>query len=172
MSCVGSRASTCRTVSASRPRAFRRVVTGSPGFSDRLDRLARLTPEDVNAIRTVSAELRAAVENLPLPDELVAAIEGALARLGEHAAYAVRSSATAEDLPTASFAGQQDSYLNVVGVPAILEHVRRCWASLFTERAVAYRLRNAFDHRRSSWPSSSSRWWPRRRRGSCSPPIP
>ncbi|WP_181784164.1 rifamycin-inactivating phosphotransferase, partial [Pseudonocardia pini] len=61
---------------------------------------------------------------------------------------AVRSSATAEDLPTASFAGQQDSYLNVVGAAAVLEHVRRCWASLFTERAVTYRLHNGFDHRR------------------------
>ena len=60
----------------------------------------------------------------------------------------MRSSATAEDLPTASFAGQQDTYLNVVGPAAILEHVRRCWASLFTERAVAYRLRNGFDHRK------------------------
>ena len=61
--------------------------------------------------------------------------------------YAVRSSATAEDLPTASFAGQQDTYLNVVGSAAILEHISRCWASLFTERAVTYRLRNGFDHR-------------------------
>ena len=63
------------------------------------------------------------------------------------AAFAVRSSATAEDLPTASFAGQQDTYLNVVGPAAILEHISRCWASLFTERAVAYRLRNGIDHR-------------------------
>ena len=60
----------------------------------------------------------------------------------------MRSSATAEDLPTASFAGQQDTYLNVVGPAAILEHVSRCWASLFTERAVTYRLRNGFDHRK------------------------
>jgi pyruvate,water dikinase len=79
---------------------------------------------------------------------LAAAITRALARLGEHAAYAVRSSATAEDLPTASFAGQQDTYLNVVGPAAILQHVGRCWASLFTERAVTYRLRNGFDHRK------------------------
>ena len=79
---------------------------------------------------------------------MAAAITRALARLGEQAAYAVRSSATAEDLPTASFAGQQDSYLNVVGPAAILEHVSRCWASLFTERAVTYRLRNGFDHRK------------------------
>src|SRR5205823_2460292 len=70
------------------------------------------------------------------------------ARLGEQAAYAVRSSATAEDLPTASFAGQQDTYLNVVGPAAILQHVSRCWASLFTERAVTYRLRNGVDHRK------------------------
>ncbi|MGW7333641.1 rifamycin-inactivating phosphotransferase, partial [Streptomyces sp. NPDC054840] len=76
-----------------------------------------------------------------------AAITGALARLGERTAYAVRSSATAEDLPTASFAGQQDSYLNVVGPAAILQHVSRCWASLFTERAVTYRRRNGIDHR-------------------------
>ncbi len=78
---------------------------------------------------------------------LRAQITHALARLGEHAAYAVRSSATAEDLPTASFAGQQDTYLNVMGRAAVLEHVSRCWASLFSERAVTYRLRNGVDHR-------------------------
>ena len=65
-------------------------------------------------------------------------------------AYAVRSSATAEDLPTASFAGQQDTYLNIAGPAAILAHVSRCWASLFTERAVTYRLRSGFDHRKVS----------------------
>src|SRR4029077_11952125 len=70
-----------------------------------------------------------------------------LARLGEEAACAVRSSATAEDLPTASFAGQQDTYVNVVGPTAILQHISRCWASLFTERAVTYRQRNGIDHR-------------------------
>jgi rifampicin phosphotransferase len=75
------------------------------------------------------------------------AITRALARLGEQAACAVRSSATAEDLPSASFAGQYDSYLNVVGPGAVLRHVSRCWASLFSARAVTYRLRNGFDHR-------------------------
>ena len=84
----------------------------------------------------------------PSPTIVAAAITRALARLGEQAAYAVRSSATAEDLPTASFAGQQDTYLNIVGPAAILQHVSRCWASLFTERAVTYRLRNGFDHRK------------------------
>src|SRR5207247_5768806 len=63
-------------------------------------------------------------------------------------AYAVRSSATAEDLPTASFAGQQDTYLNIIGKEAILKHISKCWASLFTERAIIYRLQNGFDHRK------------------------
>src|SRR4029453_11809753 len=85
---------------------------------------------------------------IAIPGDLAAAITRALAQLGEQAAYAVRSSATAEDLPTASFAGQQDTYLNVVGPAAILQHVSRCWASLYTERAVTYRLRNGFDQRK------------------------
>jgi pyruvate,water dikinase len=84
---------------------------------------------------------------IAVPDDLAAAITRAHARHGERAAYAVRSSATAEDLPTASFAGQQDTYLNVVGPAAVLRHVSRCWASLFTERAVTYRRRNGIDHR-------------------------
>src|SRR5262249_37700182 len=99
-------------------------------------------------IRALSAEVRRSLEETPIPDDLAAAITHPLAQLGERAAYAVRSSATAEDLPTASFAGQQDTYLNVVGSAAILQHVRRCWASLFTARAVTYRLRNGFDHRK------------------------
>ena len=83
-----------------------------------------------------------AIEGIAIPGDLAAAIIRALAQLGGQAAYAVRSSATAEDLPSASFAGQQDTYLNVVGPAAILQHVSRCWASLFTERAVTYRQRN------------------------------
>ncbi|HEY3978788.1 MAG TPA: rifamycin-inactivating phosphotransferase [Streptosporangiaceae bacterium] len=127
--------------------AFQRIMAGAPSIDDYLDRLSRLEPDDRSAISTLSAETRRVLERAAIPDDLEAAIRGPLARLGEHAAYAVRSSATAEDLPTASFAGQQDSYLNVIG-PAVLQHVRQCWASLFTERAVAYRLRNGFDHRK------------------------
>ncbi|WP_433271306.1 rifamycin-inactivating phosphotransferase [Actinosynnema sp. CS-041913] len=127
--------------------AFRRITEDAPSLGDRLDRLSRLNPDDREAIRTRSAEIRQTLERIVIPDDLAAAITGALTRLGERAAYAVRSSATAEDLPTASFAGQQDTYLNVVGPTAVLRHVSRCWASLFTERAVTYRLRNGFDHR-------------------------
>src|SRR3954463_11371471 len=128
--------------------AFQRVMAEAPAIDDRLDRLSRLKPDDREAIRALSAEIRQILEGIAVPDDLAAAITVALAGLGEHDAYAVRSSATAEDSPTASFAGQQDTYLNVVGTAAILQHVSRCWASLFTERAVTYRLRNGFDHRK------------------------
>ncbi len=128
--------------------AFRRIMTTVPGIDDQLDRLSRLDPGDRQAIRTLSAEIRRALEGIAIPDDLAAAITRSVIRLGEQAAYAVRSSATAEDLPSASFAGQQDTFLNIVGLAAILQHVSRCWASLFTERAVTYRLRNGFDHRK------------------------
>jgi rifampicin phosphotransferase len=127
--------------------AFRRIMADAPSIADRLDRLSRLNPDDREAIGALSAEIRRTIEGVAIPDDVAAAITRSLTRLGPHAAYAVRSSATAEDLPTASFAGQQDTYLNVVGSAAILQHVSRCWASLFTERAVTYRLRNGFDHR-------------------------
>ncbi|HWD74208.1 MAG TPA: rifamycin-inactivating phosphotransferase [Solirubrobacteraceae bacterium] len=128
--------------------AFRWIMAEAPTIDDRLDRLSRLKPDDREAIRALSAEVRWTLEGTAIPEELETAITRSLARLGEQAAYAVRSSATAEDLPTASFAGQQDTYLNVVGPAAILHHISRCWASLFTERAVTYRPRNGFDHRK------------------------
>ncbi|MET8148206.1 rifamycin-inactivating phosphotransferase [Actinoplanes sp. NPDC049668] len=128
--------------------AFRRVMAQLPSLDDQLDRLSRLDPDARDAIRALSAELRRTIEGAGVPDDVAAAVTGALARLGGQAAYAVRSSATAEDTPTASFAGQQDTYLNVVGTASILEHLGRCWASLFTERAVTYRMRNGFDHRK------------------------
>ena len=128
--------------------AFRRILAEAPSIDDRIDRLSRVSPDDRNAIRTLSAEIRRTIEGIAVPADLAAAITRSLARLGERAAYAVRSSATAEDLPVASFAGQQDTYLNVVGRSAVLQHISLCWASLFTERAVTYRLRNGFDHRR------------------------
>jgi rifampicin phosphotransferase len=128
--------------------AYRRILASTPAIEDLLDRLSHLTIHDRDAIRTVSADLRRTLETVDVPDDLARSVVAAVAGLGERYAYAVRSSATAEDLPTASFAGQQDTYLNVIGPAAVLEHVVRCWASLFTERAVTYRLRNGFDHRK------------------------
>ena len=118
-------------------------------LGDRVERLSRLTANDGEAIRTLSAEIRQTLEAIAIPEDVAAAITHPLAELGAHAACAVRSSATTEDLRTASFAGQQDTYLNVAGTAAILRHVSRCWASLFTERAVSYRLRNGVDQRRA-----------------------
>src|SRR5262245_54480577 len=83
----------------------------------------------------------------PIPAAGAEAVLDAYARLGKNVPVAVRSSATAEDLPFASFAGQQDTYLNVVGPEAVLDATRRCWASLWTDRAVAYRATNDIDHR-------------------------
>src|ERR1700704_1713955 len=111
--------------------AFRRIMAEAPSIDERVHRLSRPSPDGIAT-----------------PDDLAGAITLALAGLGEQAAYAVRSSATAEDLPAASFAGQQDTYLNIVGPAAILQRISRCWASLFTERAVTYRLRNGVDHRK------------------------
>jgi pyruvate,water dikinase len=126
---------------------FRRIVAELPSIAEPIDRLSRLEPDDREAIRGLSAEIRRALDEIAIPDDVAAEITRRLARFGEQAAYAVRSSATAEDLPTASSAGQHDTYLNIVGPAAILRHISRCWASLFSERSVTYRLRNGIDHR-------------------------
>jgi pyruvate,water dikinase len=128
--------------------AFKRILGEAPSLGEWLDRLSRLKAEDRHEIRELCAELRSIIEGIAIPEDLQDAITRYLSRLGEEGAYAVRSSATAEDLPTASFAGQQDTYLNVIGKPAILKHISRCWASLFTERAVTYRIQHGFDHRK------------------------
>ncbi|MDL5158251.1 phosphoenolpyruvate synthase [Actinomycetospora termitidis] len=122
--------------------AFRRVLAGVPSLADRLEQLNRPKPDDQRAIAELSAAVREAIVAAPVPGEIAEAV---VAVTGG-GPYAVRSSATAEDLPAASFAGQQDTYLDVPG-PEVLEHVRRCWASLFTDRAVTYRLRQGIDHR-------------------------
>jgi phosphoenolpyruvate synthase/pyruvate phosphate dikinase len=119
--------------------AFERIA---PAFDKELERLEGVDPDDREAVRVLSAELRGAVETVAVPEDLAAAIAG----ISTADAFAVRSSATAEDSAAASFAGQHDTFLNVSG-DAVLVHVRRCWASLFAERAVAYRLRNGVDHR-------------------------
>ncbi len=130
--------------------AFRRMLSEAPSLDEPLDRLVRLSPDDLDAIRALCADIRMIFEAIAIPHDVRAAVTRAITRLGVQASYAVRSSATAEDSPTASFAGQQDTYLNVMGPTAILQHITRCWASLFTERAVTYRMRKGFDHRNVS----------------------
>ena len=108
--------------------------------------LSSLEPDDIDAVDAASGQIRELVCSRELPAELradVVAAYGALqSRFDAAVPVAVRSSATAEDLPGASFAGQQDTYLWLRGADAVLEHVRRCWASLYTRRAILYRLRN------------------------------
>ena len=123
---------------------FKRIISDS-SVNELLDQLSLLKVEDRNKIAGLSTEIRSVIEAIPILQDI---IEDIARRLEENKAYAVRSSATAEDLPTASFAGQQDTYLNVIGREEILKHVSKCWASLFTERAIIYRIQNGIDHRK------------------------
>ncbi|WP_340035134.1 phosphoenolpyruvate synthase [Bacillus sp. FSL K6-0993] len=111
-----------------------------------LDQLTMLKVEDRDQIGKTSRKIRQIIMEVGIPSDVVKAVAQYLSQFGEEHAYAVRSSATAEDLPHASFAGQQDTYLNIIGVDAILQHISKCWASLFTDRAVIYRMQNGFDH--------------------------
>ncbi len=127
--------------------AFKGIIGEASSINELLDQLSLLKVEDRKKIGELSGEIRRVIEGIAIPQDINEEITRALSRIGETNAYAVRSSATAEDLPTASFAGQQDTYLNIIGREAILKHISKCWASLFTERAVIYRLQNGFDHR-------------------------
>ncbi|SFD63112.1 pyruvate, water dikinase [Chitinophaga sp. CF118] len=128
--------------------AYKKVTGSNQELNSLLDELTRLKLEERGNIREISAKIRMVIERIPISKDIAAEIMGYLAKFGEKDAFAVRSSATAEDLPTASFAGQQDTYLNIIGKTEVLKHISRCWASLFTERAVFYRLQNGFDHRK------------------------
>ncbi|HLK65664.1 MAG TPA: PEP/pyruvate-binding domain-containing protein [Bryobacteraceae bacterium] len=146
----GKGANLCRMIRAGLP--------VPPGFCITTDAYAAVSESaaiDFAAFRTAGTEelkrlaerARAALLAAPMPPDVAAAISDAYRRLGIDSHVAVRSSATAEDLPSASFAGQQDTYLNIVGVSALLDAVRRCWASLWTDRAVIYRSTNGIEHR-------------------------
>ncbi len=95
---------------------------------------------------SLAEHARTTILAAPIPATIADAVDRAYRTLGDDVPVAVRSSATAEDLPWASFAGQQDTYLNVVDGDAVLDAVRRCWASLWTDRAVSYRMTNGIDH--------------------------
>ncbi|MCA9538518.1 MAG: phosphoenolpyruvate synthase [Myxococcales bacterium] len=124
-------------------RAFLADDTEWPGLLAEMDALGA---DDVEATRVVGARVRGHLEARSVPQAIADEVLAAWRKLGESRAYAVRSSATAEDLPDASFAGQQDTYLNIVGADALLDRMRACWASLFTDRAILYRRRNNIDH--------------------------
>ena len=128
--------------------AYKKIINETPELDSLSEQLSLLKAEDRNEISEISGKIRRVIEGIIIPKDIEEEILHYLAKYGENNAYAVRSSATAEDLPTASFAGQQDTYLNVKGKDLILKHISKCWASLFADRAVTYRIRNNFDHRK------------------------
>lgn len=112
-------------------------------------KLAALDVDDVRALAAVGAEIRAMVESQPFPADLEQAIREEFVRLqggNAEASFAVRSSATAEDLPDASFAGQQETFLNVVGIEDVLHKMKEVFASLYNDRAISYRVHKGFEH--------------------------
>ena len=134
--------------------AYRYVLDQANAWPRLREALAGLNLNDVDDLARRAELAREIVYGAPLPDDLVAEILAAYARLrgeygghiGGHLTVAVRSSATAEDLPTASFAGQHETYLHISGEAQLVDAVRRCFASLFTDRAIRYRVDNGFDH--------------------------
>ena len=128
--------------------AYKKITENNQELNSLLDELTRLKAEERENISEICARVRRAIEGIPIPKDISEEIAGHLTKFGKKDAFAIRSSATAEDLPTASFAGQQDTYLNIIGKEVILKHISKCWASLFTARAVIYRLQNGFDHRK------------------------
>ncbi|GAC1560133.1 MAG: phosphoenolpyruvate synthase [Herpetosiphon sp.] len=126
---------------------FRQFIAQAADRHDWYARLDGIEQGDVDQARAVAGAVRARWQELPMPAEVATEIVAAWRGLGVEHGYAVRSSATAEDLPQASFAGQQDTFLNVRGETALLEKVKACWISLFTDRAVLYRLEQGFPQR-------------------------
>jgi pyruvate,water dikinase len=128
--------------------AFKRVIGENDELHQLLDQLAVQKVDERKRISEISRKIRDLIEGIEIDKGIEEDIDRCLLTFGFEHAYAVRSSATAEDLPFASFAGQQDTYLNIKGKDAILQHISKCWASLFTDRAVIYRMQNGFDHRK------------------------
>ncbi|RYF64642.1 MAG: phosphoenolpyruvate synthase, partial [Comamonadaceae bacterium] len=127
-----------------------RAFLAHDGLADKISkRLASLDTDDVRALAVAGAEIRGMVEAQPFPEDLQKAIAEAFATLSAGnpaASFAVRSSATAEDLPDASFAGQQETFLNVVGIDDVLHKMKEVFASLYNDRAISYRVHKGFAH--------------------------
>lgn len=126
---------------------YQKAIEQNETFQALLDQLTLLNVEDRDQIGEISRKIRQLLIEIEIPSDVLETVAHYLSQFGVEHAYAVRSSSTAEDLPQASFAGQQDTYLNIIGKEAILQHISKCWASLFTDRAVIYRMQNGFDHR-------------------------
>ncbi|MEC3195920.1 phosphoenolpyruvate synthase [Bacillus cereus] len=129
---------------------YEQAIGKNGAFQTLLNQLTMLKIEDRDRIGEISKQIREVIMAVEIPVDVVESVAHYLSHFGDEHAYAVRSSATAEDLPYASFAGQQDTYLNIIGKENILQHIKKCWASLYTDRAVIYRMQNGFDHNQVS----------------------
>ncbi|MFE6076281.1 phosphoenolpyruvate synthase [Paenibacillus sp. NPDC057886] len=125
---------------------YQKAIEQNETYHSLLDQLTMLKVDEREQISEISRKIRELIMDVDIPADVEKEVAYYLSKFGEGHAYAVRSSATAEDLPYASFAGQQDTYLNIIGKEAIMHHISKCWASLFTDRAVIYRMQNGFDH--------------------------
>ncbi|MFV0315896.1 MAG: rifamycin-inactivating phosphotransferase [Microthrixaceae bacterium] len=130
--------------------AFDLACRSDPAIELAIASLTRSSPDDAHAVRAASGELRGLFQHADIPRAVKDAVAEAVSSLGDDTPLAVRSSATTEDLPGHSFAGQYDSVLDVVGLDAVLDALRRCWGSLFNDHAVQYRLRNRLHHHAAS----------------------
>jgi len=128
--------------------AYTEIFKGNKQLDLLLTKLSLVKINELDCVSSIGKEIRDIIFRTDIPKNIVDEIECHFKKLGENKSYAVRSSATAEDLPTASFAGQHDTYLNIIGFDNILEHISKCWASLFTDRAIIYRIQNGFDHKK------------------------
>lgn len=126
--------------------AYKKMTENNDELNSLLDKLTHIKAEDRENISKIAGKIRMAIERTAISKDISEEISDFLLKFGENNGYAVRSSATSEDLPAASFAGQHDTYLNIIGKNSILNHIIKCWASLFTERAIIYRIQNGFDH--------------------------
>lgn len=128
--------------------AYRDIFKSNKELDSLLTQLSLIKINELDRISEISVKIRDLIVSTIIPEKITNDIAINLAKLGVDKSYAVRSSATDEDQPTASFAGQHDTYLSIIGIDSILKHISKCWASLFTDRAVIYRTLNGFDHRK------------------------
>lgn len=131
-------------------RAFHRFIETSREMNTYYGELKNVDVENLTALKNLGEKIRNHLHSLSFPEDIREEVLSLWKMGGSENSYAIRSSATAEDLPGTSFAGQQETYLNIKGEENLLQYIQRCWASLFTDRAIAYREKNGFDHKKVS----------------------
>ncbi len=128
---------------------YKKIMEQNMECNELINKLADVKVYENEKINEISSKIRMSIEKTVIPKDIEKEITDYILKLGEKDAYAIRSSATFEDMKGVSFAGQQDTYLNIIGKDEILSHIKKCLASLYTERAVTYRIQHGFDHKKA-----------------------